>query len=518
MIYNTPVILPGAVPRNLPDPKKLARVFLLLFIAGAAIRFVDVFRPADGRVREAWRECDYAALARNFAREGMNILRPRIDWRGSGPGYAEMELPIIPWTMAVFYKVFGIHEAIGRALIWVVSLLTLLVFFALARRLLPPAGAAAAGLFFVLSPLSVRVSNALQPEGLMLLLIVSGVYCFIRWLEGDGWRFYWLSAAAIAGAILVKAPAAHIGILLAALLVRKKGWPALLRLETWAFGVLALLPAAAWYTYAHRLYLEYGLSLGLSNETHWLGWDLVRSPRALLSHMTGVARGEGIFVWTPIGAAFLAILLFFRKGNEIKAVVAWWLISIGIFFLAALRTVGDDWAVYYHVVAVPPAALTIGAVAGWLATRWRSSDLLRFERKVLVAGFLLVYGFLAVLVARDFHPRALEPLYRCARSFSASIPEGDLILVSGGPAKDPTGRPVAYNASYFFYWLDRRGWNIPSDAASLEAVREYARRGASFFIAEKSFLALNPGLEGELRAAFPAPAECPGAVLFRIVP
>lgn len=504
--------------RTPPDPKKVGRVFLAVFILGAAVRAVDVLRPADGRIRESWRECDYAAVARSFAREGMNILRPRIDWRGDGPGYAEMEFPVIPWTMAVFYKVFGIHEEIGRVLMWGFSLLTLLVFFALARRLLPSAGAAAAGLFFALSPLAVRVSNSLQPEGLMLLLLLSGVFFFLRWLEGEGWRYYAFSAAAIAGAILVKAPAAHIGILLAALLVRKKGWRALFRSETWAFGVLALVPAAAWYFHAHGLFLTFGNSLGLSNESHWLGWDLVRSPRALLALLAGVAQMEGVFVWTPLGAAFLAIAVLYRKKSEAGAIVAWWLLAIGVYYLAAIRTIGDHWAEYYHVVAVPPAALTFGAAAAWLASRWRSSELLRFEKQLAASGLYLVLGFLSFLVYRDFRPRAFVPLERCAASFAPAIPEGSRILVSGGASKDETGRDVAYNAPYFFYWLDLKGWNIPSDAASLEAVHEFARKGAAYFIGERFALNQTPGLEMKLRAAFSVLAECPQAILFRIVP
>jgi hypothetical protein len=36
-------------------------------------------------------------------------------------------------------------------------------------------------------------------------------------------------------------------------------------------------------------------------------------------------------------------------------------------------------------------------------------------------------------------------------------------LASGGASVDDTGKPVAYNASYFFYWLDRKGFNIPRD-------------------------------------------------------
>jgi hypothetical protein len=506
------VTLSEAVPRN---EKKAARVFLLLFLAGAAIRAVDVFRPADGRIRESWRESDYAAVARNFAREGMNILEPRIDWRGNGPGFAEMEFPIIPWATAVFYRIFGVHEEIGRAILWFVSLLALLVFFALARRLLPFPAAAAAGLFFVLSPLSVRVSNSLQPEGLMLLLILLGVHFFLRWLDEGFRRHYWLSLLATAGAILAKAPAAHIGLVLAALLIAKKGFRAFRRVDVWIFGVLALLPAAAWYAHAHRFYLEFGLSLGLSNETHWLGWDLLRSPGRFLSLALGAIRTESLYVWTPLGWIFLGAAFFLRKRTDVFKVVFWWLAGIGVYFLAAIRTIGDGWAAYYHVVVVPPAALAIGAAVDGLIRR-RPSDMLRFERRAVAAGLALVFGFQAFLVVRDFHPRIYEPFHACSETFAPSIPEGDLILTTGGRARDETGRPVAYNAPYFFYWLDRKGWNIPLEGASPEAVREFARRGARYFVCERSFLSWRPGLEEGLRGAFPVVAECSEAILFRI--
>ncbi|MCX6565873.1 MAG: glycosyltransferase family 39 protein [Candidatus Aminicenantes bacterium] len=500
------------------NSKKIRGVFFCLFLIGAAVRAVDVPRPADGRIRESWRECDYAALARNFAREGMNILRPRIDWRGTGPGYAEMEFPIIPWTMAVFYKIFGLHEEIGRLLMWIVSLLTLLVFFALARRLLPPPGAVAASLFFVLSPLAIRVSNALQPEGLMLLFLLLGVHFFLRWLDEGARSSYWISIASTSAAILAKAPAAHIGILFVGLLLWKKRIRAFRRADVWVFGLLALAPAAVWYIHAHRFYLEFGNSLGLSNESHWFGWDLVRSPRALMILLAGAARMEGIFVWTPLGAAFLGALFFLRRRSDVLRIILWWLFAIGVYYLAAIRTVGDSWATYYHVIAVPPAALTIGAVTAWFARRRHSSDLLRFERISVVVGLSCVFGFEAFLVVRDFHPRMYEPLYRCAASFASLIPGGELILATGGPSKDETGRPVAYNAPYFFYWLDCKGWNIPSDEISPGEVRSFARKGARFFIGEKGSLAATPGLEEELRASFAVIAECPEAILFRLHP
>ena len=109
LLHPTPYPL---VLREQHDLKKVTLVFVCLFIAGAGLRAVNILRPVD---TTSWRESDIASIARNYLREGMNPLYPKIDWRGDGPGLAEMEFPIYPWLIAVCYKLFGIHEVIGRA-------------------------------------------------------------------------------------------------------------------------------------------------------------------------------------------------------------------------------------------------------------------------------------------------------------------------------------------------------------------------------------------------------------------
>jgi len=141
-----------------PKIPKAWIIFFGLFLLGAGLRSLDEGRPVDYRIRPVWRECDYASIARNYWREGMNILSPRIDWRGDGPGYAEMEFPLFPWVVAVMYKVFGYNELWGKLFSYLISL-TLFIFFRLASYLLESLSAIIASLFFVLSPLAIRISN-----------------------------------------------------------------------------------------------------------------------------------------------------------------------------------------------------------------------------------------------------------------------------------------------------------------------------------------------------------------------
>lgn len=560
--------------------KILKLLFLMLFIAGGAIRAIDVYRPVDGGTREAWRECDTASIARNYYREDMDILNPRIDWRGDGPGLVEIEFPAFPWLIALLYELFGVNEVFGRILSYIISLAALAVFFALARHLLPGSAGIGASLFFVLSPLAVNLSHSLQPDGLMFLFYILAVYAFVRWLEEESWSLYFVALSATACTILAKLSAAHIGLLFLLLLLEHKGFGELKRMRAWVFAISALLPAFIWYSYAHGLWLEYGNSMGISNEYHWFGLEFFTDP----SFIKNILRLEILGVWMPAGCLVFLYVLLTTAFNRVIKISLFWLLAIFVFYAAAMRTTGDGWALYYHVVSVPPAALLIGAgirhleeadpggelsislllfclvvplllivlhVAGlFQPDRFMKLSMLHvmpviaaaaatwfIHRKSTVIGvppdgkkawlkqggiFVLVFCLFATYlhqgmrITAESGPDRLRGLYNCAMSFLPRIPPNALIVSSGGPCRDENGYPVAYNASYMFYWLDRKGFNVCKEEQSIETLQSFASSGAGYFIAEKSALMDKPGFQEHLMRVFPVVHECEDAFLFKI--
>jgi 4-amino-4-deoxy-L-arabinose transferase-like glycosyltransferase len=541
-------------------------IFVAIFACGAGIRALDLGHGIDGGIRESWREADYGAVARNFIREGMDVRRPRIDWRGEGPGFAEMEFPAIPWAMAALYRVFGFHEIYGRLISYVFGLLTLLVFFALARRLLPDAGALFASGLFALAPLSVRVSNAIQPESVMLFFYISAVLAFLRWREKETGARWLIALLATAGAVLIKIPAAHIGVFFVLLIVREKGWRGLLKARVISFGVLALLPAAVWYAHAHRLWLEFGNSLGVSNESHWIGLDMFLQPRWIAAAVFRSVRMEAALVATLPGLIAAPVILWRKRRDPAAWTITAWLIGLAVYYLVTIRTTGDNWASYYHVVSAAPAALLFGL--GFAAWAPFAASAARFQRAVAAVLLLSVLPTAAVQIlgvripgtagmamavmvfaaaaawaagagslkpplsaalpvlllaiplllglqtARELHPVRYADLYAGARSFAPLIPPGALILASGGNGIEPTGRPTAYNASYMFYWLDRKGFNIPRERQTLGDVAGYVHRGAHFFVLEKESLKYRPEFGPELTRTYRLAGECAAAFLF----
>ena len=112
------------------------------------------------------------------------------------------------------------------------------------------------------------------------------------------------------------------------------------------------------------------------------------------------------------------------------------------------------------------------------------------------------------------HWQASE-LRGCAESFAALIPEGDLILVTGGACRDE-GYPVAYNASFMLYWADRKGFNVCIEEQSLEAVAGFIKRGAKYYLAAKSTFRAKKQLEEDLHRTYPVLAECDDYCLFQL--
>ena len=79
-------------------------------------------------------------------------------------------------------------------------------------------------------------------------------------------------------------------------------------------------------------------------------------------------------------------------------------------------------------------------------------------------------------------------------------PRPGLFLVSRrARAATANGYPVAYNASYMFYWLDRKGWNLPVEEHTVAKLHEYSQNGVRYFIGERQFMKDKPGFEDDAR-------------------
>jgi len=130
--------------------------------------------------------------------------------------------------------------------------------------------------------------------------------------------------------------------------------------------------------------------------------------------------------------------------------------------------------------------------------------------------FVMAYQIVARIHSLDYD--RLQTLHEFAKEIEGIIPKDTLIISSGGRCTDRDGYPVAYNASYMFYWLNRKGFSICEEEQNIETVQTLIKRGARFYLVEKSSLERKPGFLNALSDQFQLLNECSEAYLFHLLP
>src|ERR1700730_13243980 len=210
-----------------------------------------------------WRPTDLASIALNYYRHGFDFPHPQILWGGNGPGYVEMELPLIPYSIALLYEVFGVHDWVALVIPMLFGIGLPLVVNVFTKRFFGPTAGFIAGLFAATSPTWLAMTTGLWPDAPSVFFGTLGLYTLTRWVEDKGKAWFLLAASCIALAILLKLTSLYLGLPVLFLFwvkYRCEWWRSR---RVWVFAVLVLLPPTLWYLHAYRLFLQYHNTFGI---------------------------------------------------------------------------------------------------------------------------------------------------------------------------------------------------------------------------------------------------------------
>ncbi len=87
--------------------------FILLFFVSLLYGYVEIFFR-NPSYHHLWRQSDCLSITMNYYKENLNFFTPAIHWVGNDDGRTISEFPIIYYTVAQLWKVFGHHEFIFR--------------------------------------------------------------------------------------------------------------------------------------------------------------------------------------------------------------------------------------------------------------------------------------------------------------------------------------------------------------------------------------------------------------------
>ncbi len=460
---------------------------VLILLVAAGLRLQYITSPLLDAHR--WRQVDTAAVARAFYEGPMNPLRPEANW-GGAHGAVESEFPLLSLVVSIFYTLFGVNETLGRLVVVVFSLATVVLVYLLARDLVDhPTGLAAAFLVAV-SPGAVFYGRAFMPDSLMLCFSVGAILGFHRYLTRDSRRALGWGSVSLALAVLVKLPAVIVAAPLVAMVWQARRWSALGdRLLIAALVVPALL-SIAWYWHAYQLFRETGLTFGVFGTTKtyppdvapgpwttafskWSSWDL----------LTGWTFYETMLsrLWllhlTPPGLALSAMGTLLWRRVPGRASIDGWALGMLAFILAAgYGQMGHD---YYQLPLVAICAFYFAVSArnafdgDWI-TRAIGPGI---HWKAAVAAVLGAVAALSFVHSRviDRHFRPENPDVRmltAGQAIAAAADDGALMVVV-----DDYG----VNSPMLLYFAHARGWSFDADTARADAVRGLTSRGARYF-------------------------------------
>jgi hypothetical protein len=475
---------------------RTTNIAIALSILAIAARFVLIDQPFIDKW--SWRESDVAAIARNFLQNGLHFARPQIDWAGDQPGYVGTEFPILPFIAAFCYKIFGVHEWVGRTQAVVFFALSLPFFFLIVRRIFGPIAALWALFFYSFAPLGIMTSRCFMPDVPSLSLALIGLYFFMRWIENRQPTAFFASAIAVSLAILIKATSAIIGAPLLYLGVaavcdrgrrkerrfpeppgRSGDRPSLngdshrLPLQMLAlFGAIVLLPSVIWYWHAYqvaqKLYpFHFFGEGGIAIKNFGWYWKIAR-----LTFTSSL---------TPLLSILALIGLLFVPREKFARVFHWWLFTMILFIVVVGYGNRHPW---YQLPLVPISAV----FAGQFCTRIMA--LPTFTRPNSYPALFMRAGFSLVLIAfvacalayvQILYSPVAAP-FRSAGLELKKITPGDALIVA---ADD--GNPT------LFYYAERKGWHFPEkdgmwqggprdNEQAIVDLEQLRGRGASYFV------------------------------------
>jgi hypothetical protein len=411
----------------------------------------------------SWRQTDTAAIARNFYYNGFNILYPQVDTGGAGPGYVETEFQLVPFIIAIFYKILGVHEYVARLVIIAFSMGSVYLLYKLCRAYFDRNTAIFGTLFFVISPLELFFGRAVMPDSAMIFFSIGSLYFFDKWTRDEEWSSFLLSLICTTLAFLVKIPSLYLGLPLLYLAYTKYGKSLLLEPKLYLFAVLALLPPAAWYYHAHTVLAQYA-TVGIWDvgSGKWANAQILLNKELYIMLFYRLAT----VVFTPLGL----ILFIYGLSLRTKAYLFHiWLLAVLIYFLVvAYGNFAHD---YYQRPLVPVGAVFVG----------RALSAIYEERRTAAWALMALIFISAVYIAAPFYN--INTIALEAGAATDMITERSALIIT---TESETG-----SNPNLLYYSGRKGWSLPGALWSPERIESLRGEGAGYLLVAPQILLLN---------------------------
>ncbi len=411
-----------------------------------------------------WRQTDTASEAWFFLHQGLGLL-PQLFYNGPGPSYVQLEMPFLPWTVALLGHLFPFGDWLLHSVAVGYSTAGLICLWLFARRRFGDGVALATAAIFTVSPLGIFFGRAFQPEPAMVAGITASLWLTQRWADRGGTGNYLLAMAAIAFALLAKLPAAVVTPAIFLIALQRSRWN---RIEPWALLAVPTLLAG--------LYTVYG---GIAVTP---GYNFVTTIFQLLRHSSyHVGLSSAPEFWyhflleasiSGAGAIPLAVGLLSPRLRQ-----GWFWAWAGALVLWCLLVVSHIRFEYYLVPLLPWLAIAEGVglweIVGRLGNR-------RLIQGAIVAAVIVGTPLFSLHTLQELYTLNWTD-YQIGIALRADLGPGTLILGTENPpilfySRHHGWRTSQLTMSELQRWIAKGAhYYIPLGSLSIPAVQTYVQ-------------------------------------------
>lgn len=338
------------------NPRLLLVSMVFLYILAIIVRVYNLRAPGV----LVSREYTSAIFARSYYFEHAN---PVEEWRKEVANITRENQPVLEPPVTE-YLVSLIYRAVNREDLRVARILTSafwliggIFLYQVVKRMLSTDAAVIATAFYLLVPLSILLSRSFQPDSLMMMLFLMGLFILLKYFETPSALNLTITAV-ISGLMLLYRPLVlftFFGAFFALSIYYKGNWRGVIDKKILAIFFLSLLPLVLYYGYgiliAGSLRWKIETSFRpwlLSYREFWKGW------------MDLALAGVG---YTALITALIGIPLL-RKGLPRTLIVG---LGVGYLLFGLAFTMHIHTHGYYQAQLIPIVAIAITPVISLVA-------------------------------------------------------------------------------------------------------------------------------------------------------
>lgn len=443
-------------------PNKINLFILLILVAlGVAGRTYRLSAPlADWH---SWRQVDTASVAREYVKNGIDLLHPTYHDLSSIPsgldnpnGYRLVEFPLISALHAELAKNFpqlGIVEW-GRVLSIVSSSLSIILLYLIMNLVSTPLSALVTAGVFATLPYNLFYGRVVLPEPHLVFFSLVALHQFLKFWN-TGKPGYWITYTVFLTLAVLMKPTALIILLpmgLYALVSGNLSWRKVI-FSVSSVG-LSLIPYLTW-----RHYIA-AFPAGIPANSWLFNGNGIRFKGAWFRWLFGDRIGRLILgYWGLIPAGF-GLLGLGRSKKETAVVGGMVLGALAYMIIIATGNVQHD---YYQIQIIPALAMLIGVGVDYVISL-RKTLLSKLALSALLASIFLLSIALAWYEVRGYF-NINNPAIVAAGEEIDKLTPADALVVA--PYMGDTA---------FLFQTNRRGWPIG------ENIDLKIKAGASYYV------------------------------------